>query len=62
MLKVFLMRHFRFEKTISGMYMGELTRVILERLARDKLLFGGHYEAIAQPHIFPTKYVSEIEA
>lgn len=51
----------RFEKMISGMYMGELVRVILTHLAHEKLLFDGDYEAISQPHSFPTKYVSEIE-
>ncbi|CAD6184399.1 unnamed protein product [Caenorhabditis auriculariae] len=50
-----------FEKMISGMYMGEITRVVLEDLARQKLLFGGNFEAISRPHCFPTKYVSEIE-
>uniref|UniRef100_F1KVZ6 Phosphotransferase n=1 Tax=Ascaris suum TaxID=6253 RepID=F1KVZ6_ASCSU len=51
-----------FEKMISGMYMGELVRVILTHLAHEKLLFDGDYEAISQPHSFPTKYVSEIES
>uniref|UniRef100_A0A1I7WP40 Phosphotransferase n=1 Tax=Heterorhabditis bacteriophora TaxID=37862 RepID=A0A1I7WP40_HETBA len=52
---------FRFEKMISGMYMGEVVRVVLEALARDKLLFDGDYEAIAQHGCFPTKFISEIE-
>lgn len=43
------------------MYLGELTRVILEDLARQGLLFGGDYDAISQPGCFPTKYLSEIE-
>lgn len=46
---------------ISGMYMGEMVRVILAHLARRELLFEGNYEAISKPHSFPTKYVSEIE-
>uniref|UniRef100_A0A183V6K0 Phosphotransferase n=1 Tax=Toxocara canis TaxID=6265 RepID=A0A183V6K0_TOXCA len=50
-----------FEKMISGMYMGELVRLILEQLAKEKLLFDGDYNAISQPNAFPTKYVSEIE-
>ncbi|VDM08344.1 unnamed protein product [Wuchereria bancrofti] len=50
-----------FEKMISGMYMGEIVRVILARLARQNLLFNGDYEAISKPHSFPTKYVSEVE-
>uniref|UniRef100_A0AC35UA23 Phosphotransferase n=1 Tax=Rhabditophanes sp. KR3021 TaxID=114890 RepID=A0AC35UA23_9BILA len=51
-----------FEKMISGMYMGEVVRVVLEHLAREGILFGGDYEGISQPGCFPTKYVSEIEA
>uniref|UniRef100_A0A8R1TNX6 Phosphotransferase n=1 Tax=Onchocerca volvulus TaxID=6282 RepID=A0A8R1TNX6_ONCVO len=50
-----------FEKMISGMYMGEIVRVILAHLARQNLLFNGDYEAISKPHSFPTKYVSEVE-
>lgn len=51
----------RFEKMISGMYMGELVRYVLATLAKEKLVFDGDYDAISQPHCFPTKYVSEIE-
>ncbi|GMR53856.1 hypothetical protein PMAYCL1PPCAC_24051 [Pristionchus mayeri] len=51
-----------FEKMISGMYMGEIVRVVLERLAREGLLFNGEYEAISVPGSFPTKFVSEIES
>lgn len=51
-----------FEKMISGMYMGELVRYILAHMAKEKLLFDGDYDAISQPHCFPTKYVSEIES
>lgn len=31
----------RFEKMISGMYMGELVRLILVKMAKEELLFGG---------------------
>ncbi|VDO16810.1 unnamed protein product, partial [Brugia timori] len=51
-----------FEKMISGMYMGELVRYVLAYLAKEKLLFNGDYDSISQPHCFPTKYVSEIDA
>ncbi|KAL6732132.1 hypothetical protein Aduo_002925 [Ancylostoma duodenale] len=51
-----------FEKMISGMYMGELVRVVLESLAREGLLFDGDYDAISQRGCFPTKFVSEIES
>lgn len=51
-----------FEKMISGMYMGELVRVVLVHLAQQNLIFDGDCEAISQSHSFPTKYVSEIES
>jgi hexokinase len=51
-----------FEKMVAGMYLGELTRVIFEDLARQGLLFGGEYDAISQPGCFPTKFLSEIES
>lgn len=47
---------------ISGMYLGELVRIVLEDLAREGHLFHGNYDAIEQKGCFPTKYVSEIEA
>ena len=31
----------RFEKMISGMYMGELVRLILVKMAKEELLFRG---------------------
>ncbi|KAF1769587.1 hypothetical protein GCK72_001404 [Caenorhabditis remanei] len=51
-----------YEKMISGMYMGECARVVLEDLAKQGLLFGGHSDAISIPHCFPTKFVSEIDS
>ncbi|PIC53021.1 hypothetical protein B9Z55_000289 [Caenorhabditis nigoni] len=51
-----------YEKMISGMYMGECARVVLEDLAKQGLLFGGHSDAISTPHCFPTKFVSEIDS
>ncbi|CAJ0927278.1 unnamed protein product, partial [Mesorhabditis belari] len=51
-----------FEKMISGMYLGEIVRVVLARLAREGLLFGGDTDAISKKGGFPTKYVSEIES
>lgn len=41
--------------------MGEIVRLILVKLAKDKMLFDGDYEAISKPNCFPTKYVSDIE-
>lgn len=43
------------------MYMGEIVRTVLHKLAKQKLIFGGNTDAISQDHCFPTKYVSEIE-
>ncbi|CAJ0575391.1 unnamed protein product, partial [Mesorhabditis spiculigera] len=51
-----------FEKMISGMYLGEVVRVVLARLAREGLLFGGDTAAISKKGAFPTKYISEIES
>ncbi|TKR81417.1 hypothetical protein L596_015287 [Steinernema carpocapsae] len=50
-----------YEKMISGMYMGEIVRVVLEHLARENLLFDGDYKALSERNSFPTKFVSEIE-
>jgi len=49
------------EKMISGMYMGELVRIVLEDLAKEGHLFKTDYEGILQKGCFPTKFVSEIE-
>uniref|UniRef100_A0A7E5A1T4 Phosphotransferase n=1 Tax=Panagrellus redivivus TaxID=6233 RepID=A0A7E5A1T4_PANRE len=53
--------HQLFEKMVSGMYLGEIVRIILEHLAREGHLFGGDVDAIAQRGCFPTKFLSEIE-
>uniref|UniRef100_A0A8D1DUZ3 Hexokinase-2 n=1 Tax=Sus scrofa TaxID=9823 RepID=A0A8D1DUZ3_PIG len=51
-----------FEKMISGLYMGELVRLILVKMAKEELLFGGKLspELLATGH-FETKDVSDIE-
>ncbi|GCC39347.1 hypothetical protein chiPu_0022949, partial [Chiloscyllium punctatum] len=51
-----------FEKLISGMYMGELVRIILVQMAKDGLLFEGKLspELLIKGH-FETRYVSAIE-
>lgn len=46
---------------ISGMYIGELVRIVLENFAREGILFNGHFEAISVRNCFPTKFISEIE-
>ncbi|XP_033208746.1 hexokinase type 2 isoform X2 [Belonocnema kinseyi] len=51
-----------FEKMISGMYMGELVRLVLEKLVNSGLLFGGKCPSeLRKRGKFFTKYVSEIE-
>ncbi|XP_057365081.1 hexokinase type 2-like isoform X1 [Daphnia carinata] len=52
-----------FEKMISGMYMGEVARLVLAQLTREGLLFDGMGpEMLFEPGQFFTKYVSEIES
>lgn len=52
-----------FEKMISGMYMGELTRLVLEKLIDNGYLFNGKCPTdVKKRGNFFTKYVSEIEA
>ena len=47
---------------ISGMYMGEIVRLCLEKLKKHGLLFGGRgSEELSTMGRFYTKYVSEIE-
>ncbi|XP_006880884.1 PREDICTED: hexokinase-2 [Elephantulus edwardii] len=51
-----------FEKMISGMYMGELVRLILVKMAKEGLLFGGRLSPeLLTTGRFETKNVSEIE-
>ncbi|XP_028596936.2 hexokinase-2 isoform X1 [Podarcis muralis] len=51
-----------FEKMISGMYMGELVRLILVKMAKEDLLFDGRLtsDLLTTGH-FETRYVSAIE-
>jgi len=47
---------------ISGMYLGEIVRLIIMRCADANLLFNGHTSVELQtPGRFYTKYISEIE-
>lgn len=52
----------RFEKMVSGMYMGELVRLILVKMAREGLLFEGRItpELLTKGKL-ETKHVSAIE-
>lgn len=51
-----------YEKMISGMYMGEIARLVIVECAEKGLLFKGILsEEMKEAHRFHTKYVSEIE-
>lgn len=51
-----------FEKMISGMYLGEIVRLLLLKLTEDKLLFNGRASpALLTRESFKTKFISEIE-
>lgn len=57
----------RFEKMISGMYMGELVRQVLLDMVSEGLIFNNlspdeHLEPLFQWGSFLTRYVSEIES
>lgn len=53
----------KYEKMISGMYMGELARLVLEKLRRHNLIFCGKgSEDLSTRGRFYTKYISEIES
>lgn len=55
-------RSCRFEKMVSGMYMGELVRLILVKMAKESLLFEGRItpELLTRGK-FTTSDVSAIE-
>lgn len=53
---------YRFEKMISGMYLGEIVRHILLHLTNLGVLFWGQKTQCLQTRdIFKTKFLSEIE-
>ena len=52
----------RFEKMVSGMYMGELVRLILVKMAKEGMLFEGRITAeLLTRGTIDTKHVSAIE-
>ncbi|XP_042311144.1 hexokinase-3 isoform X2 [Sceloporus undulatus] len=52
----------RYEKLISGMYLGEIVRHILLELASRKILFKGRESFILKSKdIFPTKFLTSVE-
>lgn len=55
--------HQLFEKMLSGMYLGELVRLVLINLATKGLVFNGVVtDQLKTRHSFVTKFVSEIES
>lgn len=51
-----------YEKLISGMYLGEVVRRIIVKLAEEGVIFSGHMsEALRTPGNFDTAFVSQIE-
>lgn len=57
-----LARSFTFEKYISGKYLGEIVRVVLVDLAKEKLIFNGELSSkLAVKNSFGTSNVSLIE-
>jgi hexokinase len=53
----------RFEKYIAGKYLGEVVRVILARLTKERLLFVGEnaLQSLLTPGNLTTDLVSHIE-
>lgn len=52
-----------FEKMISGMYMGELVRLVVEDMVEEGLMFPGQDTTILRTAgSFPTSFLSQIEA
>lgn len=52
----------RYEKLISGMYLGEIVRHALIDLASRKILFQGQQpSALKNQNLFPTKLLTAIE-
>ena len=53
---------FRYEKLISGKYLGEIVRQVLQDLIKSRSLFGGKSsEKLDTFEKFKTKYISYIE-
>lgn len=51
-----------FEKMISGLYLGEITRLVCIDLIKKGQLFGGHLSSkFDTKHSFDTAYMSRIE-
>ena len=60
-MQTLLLLH-RFEKMISGMYLGELARIVCMDLVEKKLLFKGQVtEKFRRKNSFPAEFVSLVE-
>ncbi|KAK3096666.1 hypothetical protein FSP39_002233, partial [Pinctada imbricata] len=54
---------FSFEKLFSGLYLGELVRLVLLKLTKDGCLFDGQTtDNLQKPYFFTTDFVSDIES
>ena len=52
-----------YEKLISGMYLGELTRQVILEASQKQILFKGqNVEMLKRKEIFQTRHISEIES
>lgn len=58
----FVLSPCRYEKVISGKYMGELVRLVLMKLVNEDLLFNGEAsEQLKTRGSFETRFVSQVE-
>ena len=58
----FVLASYRYEKLISGKYMGELVRLVLMKLVNEDLLFNGEASELLKTRgSFETRYVSQME-
>ena len=58
---ILLLSAFRYEKMISGLFLGEIVRLILVKLKENGILYEEHWsEELDRPGRFYTKYVSEV--
>ncbi|KAF7025971.1 hypothetical protein CFC21_038114 [Triticum aestivum] len=49
-----------FEKMISGIYLGEIARLVLQRMAQESDIFGDGAESLSTPFILSTPYLAAI--
>lgn len=51
-----------FEKCASGRYLGEIMRLVIEKLVKEKVLFGGYgSELMSTQYMFKSEYITDIE-